>query len=252
MRRLLQWVIRATVVLLSLAAAEPLPAQSGLLTGRVMDDETNQPIAGAQVAMLLEGRRQVAQALTDSTGAFTISVPRQGQYRLRASRLGYAEATTPEVSVGGDRVEVLVRLRTGSVLLAPLEVVATQRRTVIEPRLAEALARMERGMGGRFITREQVRRRNPFKLSDMLDQAGVVINGSNVIMARTRCAPTVWIDGVLASRAQGDGSVFTAINMVDPGTVELVEVYPGPAGMPPEWLHVSRCGAIGIWTRRSP
>lgn len=252
-RRGSSWVIFSLAMLLALAAARPLGAQGGVLTGRVMDDDTGQPVPGAQVEVLQGERRRAGRTVTDSSGTFTVALNRQGQYRMRASRVGYAEVTTPEVSVGAETVEVLVRIRTGSVLLAPLEVVATQRRTARSPALAEALDRMERGTGGRFITSEQIRERGPFKLTDMLDRAGVTVSGTNVIIPRTRCAPAVWVDGMLVSRSfngRGDGMVFSSVNMVDPSTVEIVEVYHGPSGMPPEWLAESRCGAIGIWTRR--
>jgi hypothetical protein len=245
------------VVLAALGAGEPLRAQGGVLTGHVMDDDTGQPVAGAQVEVLRDERRRVGRVVTDSTGAFTITLNRQGEYRLAASRLGYTEVTTPGVMVRGETVEVLVRMRTGSVLLAPLEVVTTQRRTSRSPGLSEAIHRMERGTGGRFLTAEQIRERGAFKISDMLDGVGVTVVGTNVTMNRTRCAPTVYIDGIRSSRPISnprpgalEAVVYTALNMVDPASVELIEVYPGPSGMPPEWLSDSRCGAIGIWTRR--
>jgi 5-hydroxyisourate hydrolase-like protein (transthyretin family) len=252
--------VSVLAMVLALAAARPLAAQ-GVLTGHVMDDDSGRPVAGAQVEVLQGERRRMGRTVTDSSGAFTVSLSRQGEYRLHASRLGYAEVTTPAVSVGAETVEVLVRMRTGSVLLAPLEVVTTQRRTSRAPGLSEALGRMERGMGGRFITSEQIRERSPFKVTDIMDRVGVVVSGTNVTMARTRCAPSVWVDGVLASRSAGNsvnlgGSlrnepvVYSALNMVDPTSIEVIEVYPGPSGMPPEWLNDSRCGAIGIWTRR--
>ena len=251
--RSLRGITSGAWVLMALAGAAPVHGQ--VLQGHVMDDETDQPIPGVRVEMLQEGRRPVGHALTDSVGAFAIAAARQGSFRLRAERIGYASATTAEVGVPmGDTVAVVVRLRAGSVLLAPLEVVTRPRRVSNSPLLAEAFERMERGMGGRFITSDELRMRNPARLTDAMSQSGVVVSGTNVWMNRTRCPPMVVVDGILATRNEGgrDGAQYSAINMVDPSSVELIEIYAGVAGMPPEWINVGRCGVIAIWTRRGP
>lgn len=251
--RSLRGIMNGAWVLMALAGAPPVWGQ--VLQGHVLDDETGQPIPGVRVEMLQEGRRPVGNALTDSAGSFAIVAARQGSFRLRAERIGYASATTAEVGVAmNDTVAVVVRLRTGSVLLAPLEVVTRPRRVSNSPLLAEAFERMERGVGGRFITSEQIQVRNPARLTDVMSQSGVTVSGTSVWMNRTRCPPVVVVDGTVVSRIGGsrDGLEYSAINMVDPAHVELIEVYAGVAGMPPEWINVGRCGVIAIWTRRGP
>jgi hypothetical protein len=251
--RSLRGITSGVWVLMALAGAAPVRGQ--VLQGHVMDDDTDQPIPGVRVEMLQEGRRSAGHALTDSAGGFAIVAARQGSFRLRAERIGYASATTAEVGVAmNDTVAVVVRLRAGSVLLAPLEVVTRPRRVSNSAPLAEAFERMERGMGGRFITSEQIQVRNPARLTDVVTTMGVVVSGTNVSMSRTRCPPVVVVDGVVASRVGGsrDGIEYSAINMVDPAHVELIEVYAGVAGMPPDWINIGRCGVIAIWTRRGP
>jgi 5-hydroxyisourate hydrolase-like protein (transthyretin family) len=251
--RSLRGIMSGAWVLMALAGAAPVSGQ--VLEGHVLDDETNQPIPGVRVEMLQEGRRSAGNALTDSAGRFAIVATRQGSFRLRAERIGYASATTAEVGVAmRDTVAVVVRLRAGSVLLAPLEVVTRPRRVSNSAPLAEAFERMERGMGGRFITAEQLRVRNPARLTDVMSTMGVTVSGTSVWMNRTRCPPVVVIDGTVVSRIGGnrDAIEYSSINMVDPAHVELIEVYPGVAGMPPEWINVGRCGVIAIWTKRGP
>lgn len=83
-----QWTVLATpsgrVTLLR--REPPRVQQQGSISGRVMDATTQQPLAGAAVAVM--GTR--FGATTDEAGRYTITgVPNGGQ-RVQASRVGYA------------------------------------------------------------------------------------------------------------------------------------------------------------------
>ncbi len=88
-------------VLLGLQASA---AQSGAaaVTGRVLDAETKQPIAGAQVSVVLEGRPPTGPvapttAETDASGIYRFANLAPGRYRIMARRVGYAVPAPPDV-----------------------------------------------------------------------------------------------------------------------------------------------------------
>ena len=79
-------------------------AQSGAagVTGRVLDAETKQPIAGAQVSLILEGRPPTGpiaptMAETDASGIYRFANLAPGRYRIMARRVGYAVSAPPDV-----------------------------------------------------------------------------------------------------------------------------------------------------------
>ena len=70
----------------------------GRIDGRVLDEETREPVARVNVVVQNEDERRGTS--TDSSGAFGLRVP-PGTYRLEASALGYrARQRTVEVSAG--------------------------------------------------------------------------------------------------------------------------------------------------------
>ena len=66
-------------------------------------------------------------------------------------------------------------------------------------------------------------------------------NGRNVVRFRG-CAPTLWLDGMPLRGTEVDDVVF-------PLDVAGVEVYRSLAGTPPQFMDMSGCGAIVVWTR---
>ncbi|MEM0964355.1 MAG: carboxypeptidase regulatory-like domain-containing protein, partial [Bacteroidota bacterium] len=73
------------VLLLLLA----LPASGQSLTGRVVDAVTQEPLLGANVAVLGPDDALLAGAAVDLDGAFAIDGLAPGAYRVRASFVGY-------------------------------------------------------------------------------------------------------------------------------------------------------------------
>lgn len=119
--------------------------------------------------------------------------------------------------------------------------------------------RMSRG-AGEFITRRDIERRDPMRLSDMVHvRAGVGTvpygDGSgrrHVRMARSalqedtdRCRVQYWIDGV----------PFRGVNRFEldelsPDDVQGIEIYRGPSEIPPRFnRRGSGCGVVAVWTR---
>ncbi len=85
-------------ILLAFAGVRPAAAQTGKITGIVVDASNGQPIEGAQVVLQGTGRGTV----TGSNGRyFLLSVP-PGTYIVTARRIGYQSSEVRDVRVGID------------------------------------------------------------------------------------------------------------------------------------------------------
>ena len=232
------------------------------LFGRVIDNETTDPIPGAIVELLNSRGSALGQALTNDHGAFVFIVPQHAGYRFRASRIGYRRANTPTLwTEEHDTLHVEIRLDHEAVLLAPLEVTAWSRRVRPSPVTEGFRDRMASGLGY-FVTREDVLERKPLYATDMLTSIpGVQLRSSGrgtsreIFLPRTgaNCPAQVFVDGLLLNGGGTDmgGSSFTLDDAVAPGSIEGIEVYHGLASVPAEFLNPeSRCGAVVVWTRR--
>ncbi len=78
-----------------LAAAAPAAAQTVQGTLR---EASGAPVNRVLVALVDAGGHQVARALTDTEGGFSVRAPAAGRYSLRAERIGYTAVTSPPSS----------------------------------------------------------------------------------------------------------------------------------------------------------
>ncbi|MGH7637619.1 MAG: carboxypeptidase-like regulatory domain-containing protein, partial [Gemmatimonadaceae bacterium] len=112
-----------------LLAAAPLSAQTGTITGRVVDSTTSAPLSNAIVSVEGTARR----ALSREDGTFTVTAVPAGNQSVRVRRIGYAE-TTQQVSVSsGGAANVEFRLTPQAAALNEIVVTGygTQRREAI-------------------------------------------------------------------------------------------------------------------------
>jgi hypothetical protein len=233
------------------------------LSGRVIEDSSGEPIVDATVVLQDSRGRRLAQQSTDETGFFSFVVSSAGSVRLQAERIGYRRATTPQLRFDGYTMfGVEVRLAVDAVLLAPLEVMVRSR-TPVSPTLAGFERRRTTGTGS-FLGREDIERRNPARVTDiLLSMPGVQVQRRIVYMARSQnCPAQIYIDGFHINRQVGGGGgrrgsalteMFPIDDMVGPGSVEGIEVYQGLSQVPAEFLtpEAAACGVVAIWTRRS-
>jgi propanediol dehydratase small subunit len=238
------------------------------ISGQVLEAEADRPVAGATVS-LLDGRGlSVRSAVTGADGRFHLRVRDPGGHRLRAQRVGFQAATSPVMTVTpGDTLQVEMRMSTGSVVLAPLTVVAASRSIVRDEQMAEFDWRREHQPWGRYVGPEEIERINPFRASDVLQQVPFVhVQGGHqrvvtlrAPFGRGRCLPTVYVDGHFVAtsgggsravgRGRGDGPPITLDEVVAGTTVAAVEVYDRPSMSPAEFAPRGDCGVIVIWTR---
>lgn len=242
------------------AAAQPARRADGqaFLRGSVVEDGTGQPLRMVEVAIELRSGHRYATR-TNQQGAFVLMVP-AGRHTVRARQIGFAEAHVDiDVVPGIDsarRVELFMEpISTTSA--ASLDAVTVTARAAMR---ASALQRVaeRRFLGlGQFVEYDEIVRRGQPPLADLLRAVpGVSVAGSGpnavLTMARARrgCYPVVFLDGTRVNRAFDPADVQQSVLAMIPGrTVEVVEIYRGPAETPAEFGGSSSpCGAVAVWT----
>jgi hypothetical protein len=249
------------------AAGWVQPGTGQRVVGRLVDDATSAPIAGADINLLRgeKGDEIVALSLTNAEGVFTTTAQEAGRYRLRASRIGYRTVTSPPFDLShGESLAVELRAAVEVVPLAPLTVL-TSRPPLRKPIRLEAGGFYERketwgreGLGmGHFLGREHLEQIHALKTSDVLRGIpGVRVEAvgarQQVVTMRGmtmggRCSPAIYIDGHIVRRS-GDGET-TIDALVAAPSVAAIEVYPG-ISKPGRFTDMTStpCGAVVIWT----
>jgi len=244
--------ISCAALVLILSGAQPLAAQV-LLSGRVIEDDSLQAVAGARVSLFDLFERFLASATTDARGRFQFSVEKASAVRIRVQRIGYKETLTPVLRFDRNKsLDVEVRVRTDAVILAPLEVTAVSA-TAGNRFFSGFEQRRQRGMRV-FFTREDIERRKPAYVTDLIASVpGVHVSGSGtgsrrvVTIGRNNCPAQVYVDGFFVNVA----SSMSLDEVVGVKEIEGIEVYSGLGTVPAEFLSSrARCGVIVVWTRR--
>ncbi len=242
---------------------------TGTLSGQILDEGTREPVEGARI--VLEGLER--EGISDRLGWFVLSAIPAGIVRVRVERLGYAPSGGEVEIKAGEVTETILYMSTEAVPLDEIVVTARRREAKLPP--VEGLERRYYSGWGRFILEDEIQRRNPTKLVEVLRETGLEVtgNGTSVTLSRANCAPAVYVDGVkvthpgLIKKKQGSESTYeqqwpnpsaspaqeTAYNLslVHPSSVVAVEVYRSVLETPAEFLGLdSNCGAVVVWTRR--
>jgi hypothetical protein len=252
----------AALILLALGLL-PLPIfaqDDGSVIGRVLDFTNAAPVVSAEVEILDPHGVRIAATTTGSDGGFRLDRIVPGPYRLHARSLGYESVTTPSITVGsGVMTEVIIWVAIDAVPLAPLEVVAGSVPLSANPLLNTFLQRVaNRTHRGTYILSEEIRLRQPQRLTDLLATLPSLTATQEVVWNnRTNCPPTVWLDGVRIYRAErgpaesSASSAFEVINSISPHSLEGFEWYPGASSLPHEYTGPSAgCGVLAFWTKR--
>lgn len=229
------------------------------ISGRVLDDETGQPVPGATVTLMTLRERGVARTVTDSSGYFHLRVPHADGFVLRTERMGFQPSTSGTLTVTPtDTAEVEIAVSTRSVLLAPLAVVAASRQLVRDHQLAQFEWRRESQPFGRYLGPDEIRHINPFYATDVLQHVPFAqVSGRHDRIVTLpirfgpgvggRCVPTFYVDGQLVRT----GGAMSIDEIVRGRSVAAVEAYDTPTQAPGEFPPMvdDYCGVIVIWTR---
>jgi outer membrane receptor for Fe3+-dicitrate len=244
-----QSALRSCVWMLALiasAAGAQAQVERGVIRGTVTDS-AGRPVVGAQLMV----KNTDIRAMTGLDGRFVLQGVWPGETEIKAQRVGFQlqSATVTVKQADTTRADFVMPAVT---YLAVVESDAS----ATSARMAPFEQRRARG-GGAFVTRADIERRHPDKLSDVLRSVAGVSIKSNSSAGQQ---PTIEISRSshsINSRACDvqlyvDGHPYQRGNIDDfpPETVEGIEVYRGGSELPSEYrAETAGCGVIGIWTR---
>jgi hypothetical protein len=260
-------IVSAAIALLALVSGRAYAQadSSAQLRGRVTT-RMEIPLPLAEVTVLGTEPKTV---MTDSAGRFLVRELPVGQHVVRVRRVGFKPQYLSATLVAGEAREFNIILEAGAYELPEVKVTARLAKPIEyawTTKYDEFFRRRQVGLG-KFITREDFEKTNPYRTSSILfgipgihvrfsghERTEIWFTGCNHI--------SVWIDGfqVRINKESGSGmqrrsgagptpaEIGELISRILPSQIELVEVYSGPARMPAEYLGDS-CAAIAFWTR---
>ena len=243
-------------ILVSVARTErPLRTGEQLILGRLVDDESEEPIGTGTVRLLNRRGSTVAVVLSDDEGLFRLVSPRPGTYRMTGERIGYRTAQSSELHlIPGDTVTVQLRLSTQAILLEPLTIIASARPwwnradlRGMRPFL-DRWAQFERPGFGEFMTRDSIAEYEGWVLNTghmlLLNTLSVrMVTPDGGVILRRGCRPRYFVNGAPAGGAA---------RRLFPGDLEGVEIYTRP-NIPADLNQGGfPCGVVLYWTRVSP
>ncbi len=240
--------------------AAGLAGQENAVTGVVLDADSNQPLAGAQV--FIEETEQ--GTITNSSGRFLMLNVSESPVTVQVIMLGY-RTVTRQVEPGGE----------------PLEIRMVQRALELDELVVTGTpgAQQVRSLGnamGRIQASELTEIAPPSEVEDMLSASvpglrtasggGEVGGGSNIrIRGASSMAlasePLIYIDGVrvnndVADHGGGNSGVGvdsgippSRLNDINPDNIESIEVIKGPAASTLYGTEASN-GVINIITKK--
>ena len=191
------------------------------------------------------------QTVSDDSGAFRLTGLPEGSVTIQLRRLGYAPAAHVMLLAAGEARELGVVLAQAAEALDVVDVKAHAMRG----KMSGFYTRRERGIGT-FITREEIERRQPSKVSQLLRYVnGVYIPQDNSDMrpstvgmrraagiSAQSCAVQMYVDG----QHYADGR----LDDFRPSELEGIEIYKSASEIPASFRsRDTMCGVIAVWTR---
>jgi hypothetical protein len=225
------------------ALAVPAAAAAQVISGVVIEDGTDAPIAGALVELLEQGSRAAQRSATTAAGGeFRLALPGAGEYRLRISRIGYLPVTTAMYTLAaGDSIHERLSMPRAPVALDTLRV---ERR---DGRLTgfDKVMRRQRENNGIFIPGAIFEMADPPYPSQYLQYligALFTTSGGELRMPGARCT-VLWIDEWHRPRS------LSSLDQIPVSEFAAIEVYRTFRDVPEELqVHVYPCGLINVWT----
>ena len=215
-----------------------------------VDDSTGGRIVGASVAVVSAG----VSGETDRLGIARVPVP-AGPHVVRVEKEGYAPVAFT-VTIGDE--DVVGEVGMVPVVVLPV-VTATAERARRDLERSGFLERREEGRGS-FIDYEELVLRDQQDLATTLrgvpgvrlqrwDSRVVAVStrngiGKETLRSARPCPFTVYKDGIVVGRDETyDLSTVTTVDLAG------IEVYSGPASIPPQYRQFNPCGVLLLWSR---
>jgi hypothetical protein len=251
---IVEWTISSTAI------GGATRGDGATLRGRVLRD--GNPIAGAQVWVVFPD----TTVTTDSLGRYRVGGLRAGLQMVQVRRIGYA-VRRDTVLLRGREETVRDFVMDGAQLLDTVRSVGAGR-AYDAPRLQEFEKRRLGGMGGRFISEDELRSHEGRSMADILrtyipgvtleSYGGQLLLSSSSTPTMTQkglpngprgCWVSVFLDGIAIYRgepnsAPPDMRQFLAMNLSG------VEYYGSAANLPLQFKSsTNNCGTLLLWTR---
>ena len=213
-------ILKYNVLLFVLLLQQNVWAQTGIISGRVYDAQTNEGLPGANV--MVAGTYRGSS--TDNDGTFRIARLAAGNYTIRVSFIGY-DPVQRTVRVGADSTAwVSFALQAGAVQMGEVVVIASKQEEELEKTTTSVSV----------LTSETAMRRNALRLDNALES----VPGVNLMAENVNVRNSTGYTRGLGSRVLMllDGvpilmSDFGNMNwdLVPVAEIERVEVLKGPA-----------------------
>lgn len=218
-----------------------------------ISQEDDLPVAGAEISVK-DGKTEHT-IRSDSSGKARLEGLRPGNIEIRVRRVGFKQSELLARVANGNN-DFTIYVDNTAVVLDEMRVVGDR---PVVGRLEEFDMRMKRREASAYITAEQIDKRDPVRLSQMLRTVPGVrisegLSGTIAISTRGKnptaaslhdCVMRVMIDGVIQPQ---DAS----IDQIVPKAAYGIEVFSGPAAIPLKYQGTRSdqwCGLIAIWTR---
>jgi hypothetical protein len=218
---------------------------------RVTSDADDAPVSKALIVSLTD--RAVWR--TDDAGVIVVTLQHPGPNLFTVRHLGFAPVATTLNVREHDTLKVHVILSPVAQVLDPVDI--TARASASRPLSAFDERRLHNA-GGHFITWADIQRQQPFETLDLFRGVlGVRVVWPAIgdpIAESTRgvgagggsCPLLVGLDGMVFGNTAGFN-----VNDIPPRWLYGIEIYSGPATIPPQYLASTAggsCGLIMIWT----
>ena len=225
----------------------PRRSGDGRVSGTVVAGDGGRPLAGARL-----GIRNGPTARADDRGAFTLTGVPTGTRMLDVRAVAYAPQALPvDVTDGAAPLRItLVSLK------SVLDTVKVRGNLSLYRSQQEFLKRKQHSGAGRFITEEDIAKRNPVAAVDLFrtmtgimiarddNQYDILVQRSMSSFANPYCRVAVFVNGV----ALRDPTVDDLNGYLRPSQILGIEVYDGGSA-PMEFSKRNGCGSVVIWTR---
>ena len=195
------------------------------LEGIIRDPEGH-PVSGAQISLYNSQQSVVASGKSDSNGKFSLPDVKPGNYFLLVHAKGFADhRRSAEIKGTADE---LVEVQVGLEVISE-EVTVTASRDRVEP-LDEVPQQVN------VISQDEIVERAKTVLTQVAnEEVGVQLQrtsptiGGIFVRGLTGNKVNVFIDGVRYSNSGARGGINTFLNLIDPASLETVEILRGPS-----------------------
>jgi Carboxypeptidase regulatory-like domain/TonB-dependent Receptor Plug Domain len=227
--------------------APPYRRGRAIVRGSVTNTD-GRPLPAAIVRVL--GSGTPVRAAPD--GSFVIGDAAAGTYSVEARAIGYSPHRVPVVLRTGAPSQVTLQLAGANVQLDTVRVVAGRN----IPYQVEAIERRWRTGMGKVLNEVAIRERATTFVTDALrGLPGVFVQqvggwGQAVRMRSNgggECTAVLYVDGMFTPTGGGGG--ITLDDFVPISNVAAIEVYPRATLVPAEFMNLTGCGAVAVWTK---